>query len=529
MAGNLIKRFLKVAERYFQRPAISVKGQSISYEELVLDATRIANALVAAGLRPGVPVAILSMQSFFSYAAILGAMFAGGAYAPTNPRYPATRNQTIIKKSLSPFCILETEKLDAYGPVLDLAEPLVIVLDKGENLSALRSKWPRHTFLAKSDYPDQLPGSIPEIGKDNLAYLLFTSGSTGEPKGVGINYGNLEHYLLSLEKMAHFDCEDRFMQMFDLTFDFSVHPLWLSLMHGATLYVENDADRLMAANFLKRNHITQWNSVPTTIAQMNRLRQLKPGAFDELRYSVFCGEALPVKLAQAWLESAPNSIADNLYGPTEATVACMYYRLNDKDLEADSLNGIVPIGDPFPNMRAAIYETAEIDSQGAGELIISGPQLASGYWQNAQLTNEKFIHLHDDSETWYRTGDLARKKGLNFVFLGREDSQIKIKGYRVEISEVEGALMQLANTTDLAVLPVGETEASTTLLAVFQQKCPYPESELLESCKKILPEYMIPARIIAIGQFPRNANGKIDRKAIKELVSKEIQRQAAMR
>lgn len=528
MAKNLLKNFLQVAALHSSRPAVMIKEQSLSYDALVLDAARIANALLVAGFQPGMLASILGMQSFSAYAGILGAMLAGGGYVPTNPRYPALRNQTIIKKSLSPFCILESDKLSVYGPVLDMAQPLIIIVDKGDSLSELRRQWPQHVFLAKTDHSSELP-QISSTDKESIAYLLFTSGSTGEPKGVGISYGSLEHYIASLQKLAHFSCDERFMQMFDLTFDFSVHPLWLSFAHGATLYVENDIDRLMPANFLKRNQITQWNSVPTTIAQMNRLRQLKPGAFENIRYSVFCGEALPARLALAWLEAAPNSLADNLYGPTEATVACMYYRLNDQPVEADSVNGIVPIGEPFPDMRAAILPSGENDAEGAGELLLSGPQLASGYWRNEQLTREKFIHLPGDPETWYRTGDLARKKGSNFVFLGREDSQIKIKGYRVEISEVEGALMQLAKTSDLVALLAGASETAGELVAVFLQKCPCPEKELLESCRSILPEYMIPARIMTLEQFPRNNNGKIDRKAIRKLVLEALQRQSAMR
>ncbi len=522
MAQGLVKNFLEAANKNSARPALRIREESLSYAELVEEACKTANCLIAAGFQPGMLASLLCMQSFYTYSAILGIVLAGGGYVPTNPRYPALRNSTILKKSKSPFCLLEGTRLAVYQDVLFSAAPLTVVLDKAEYLSHCKASWPQHKFLVKTDYPADIPGNIPEDTK-RLVYLLFTSGSTGEPKGVGISYANLEHYLANLDKLAQFDADDRFMQMFDLTFDFAVHPLWLTFTHGASLYVENDAERLMPANFLLRNGITQWNSVPTTAAQMKRLRQLKPGAFDNIRYSVFCGEALPLALAQAWLEAVPNSIVDNLYGPTEATVACMYYRLNDNDFQADAVNGLIPIGKPFPDMQARILGAIEnSDAQGErpsndpGELLLAGPQLASGYWENEKLTAEKFIHLRHDSATWYRTGDLARLNGTDFVFLGREDSQVKIKGYRVEISEVEGALMQATQTSDLVVLASSTEPVSLT--AVFLEDMKLDFAEVLELAKKLLPEYMLPAKMLKIAQFPRNNNGKVDRLAIGKLI-----------
>lgn len=525
MSCPIAENILSSASRRSERFALYVHSRHVTYDELMTRAFRVGNCLSDAGLMPGDLCILLGMRSATTYTGLLGSILAGAGYVPTNPRYPAARNLTILRRAGTPFCVLDTSQIDIYAAVLDQAAPLTVIVEDAAALATLRGRWPQHRFLDCGENQDTAPQEWRQCSPEDTFYLLFTSGSTGEPKGVGVTRANAAHYFSCLDMLSPMNCEDRCLQMFDLTFDFHAHPLWRAFLHGACLYVEDEAARLMPAKFLSEHSITQWNSVPTTAAQMQRLRMLKPGAFPAIRYSMFCGEGLSAALAEAWRAAAPNSVVDNLYGPTEATIACTGYRIEGSDaLERDAENGLTPIGIPFPGMRTRVVNNAldDVSSGECGELLLAGPQVAPGYWRNAQKTEERFIR-HADGTVWYRTGDLVREAACGLVFLGRSDSQIKLRGFRVELSEVEGGIMAAAKVSLAVALPrVSEDGAITGLIAFIPAECPVPESEILQRCREQLPSYMVPVAVRKLAEFPRNANGKIDRRALQKTVCPQI-------
>jgi len=341
--------------------------------------------------------------------------------------------------------------------------------------------------------------------------LLFTSGSTGQPKGVGVTQANVAAYLSYVVDAFGYSPDDRCSQMFDLTFDLSVHDLFVTWMAGACLCVPSKRATVAPVKFLRDQRITTWFSVPATAMVMGRMRMLAPGAYPDLRLSLFCGEALPTAVAAKWAAAAPNSAVHNLYGPTEATIAITSYELTP----TSPTSGLVPIGKPFTD-----HEIAVIDADGdhvvdgeRGELCLAGPQVTPGYWDQPDRTEASFVRLPDSDSRWYRTGDLvdwSEPDGLRFH--GRVDDQVQIIGYRVELVEVDGAV-RAALGTDLAVTlahPAGPAAEALFAFASRADECT-SESSALARCREQLPPYMVPKRVFFIDQMPLNSNGKIDR------------------
>lgn len=234
---------------------------------------------------------------------------------------------------------------------------------------------------------------------------------------------------------------------------------------------------------------------------------LRPNAFPSLRLSLFCGEALPKRLAEQWRRAAPNSIIENLYGPTEATIALTAYRL---PTDLSDLPEIIPIGWPFPDHNLFIHNE---------ELLLSGPQVADGYWRDPARTTERFIAF--EGRRAYATGDKVALSEHGYVYLGRLDRQVKIAGHRVELQEVETVLRRVAGC-DMAAVLADEQDGLLRLVAVITEES-RPSEAIALDCRKYLPAYMVPARFVRLRDWPLNSNGKADYRALQtRLASGEV-------
>lgn len=265
--------------------------------------------------------------------------------------------------------------------------------------------------------------------------------------------------------------------------------------------------------FIRARDITVWMSVPTLIAFMVRNGSLKPGIFPSLRLSIFCGEPLPVTAAVAWAAAAPGGVVENIYGPTEGTVVCMRQRLTDPPVVTASRE-ILAIGTPYDSMDVAIFNSAhEPQPDGIpGEIALSGPQLAIGYLGSPEQTADRFRVIRGRS--WYLTGDLGVRdpEGV-FHHLGRIDNQVKLKGNRIELEEVEAHLRRAAETDVVAVVAWPVVDGSAQGLVGFCCSDRQP-SDILAGLKSALPRYMLPSQIELMQRLPVNINGKVDRKAL---------------
>lgn len=533
---SLITGFINSLKRFPNHPALEVDELSFTYQQLGNIVSRIAAMILEAQPADQELAAILAHRSIAAYAGVLSILASGRGYVPLNPRFPAERTLSMLTLSLTDIVIIGQECLPEFQELLPAIEkPMKVLLVDNPTAGDLPERYPQHHFLA-SDTINALvqpaPRLIPVTVKpDATAYLLFTSGSTGTPKGVPVSHSNVAAYLAYTCQRYGVNEHDRFSQMFDMTFDLSVHDLFVCWERGACLCVVPEKVTLAPAEFIRDKGLTMWFSVPSVAMFLSRYRMLQPDWLSSLRYSLFCGEALSASLADQWQKAAPNSIVENLYGPTETTVAITNYRWNPEKSPAACVNGIVPIGWPFEGQRAAIIDPDKkpVPVGKTGELCLSGSQVTRGYLTNPEKTKEQYIQIPGQGDgPWYRTGDLVRQDETGCLYyLGRTDNQVKILGHRVELGEIDAVLRQ-ATGSELAVAlawPVqfGQASGIVAFICPNEEHLDHAHSESLiqAACKKTLPVYMIPKKVYFIDSMPLNINGKINRLRLVELLEEK--------
>lgn len=508
----LINRVIRAARRFPDRPALLLPDSSFTYAELMARAGSVANRVSALHNRAPV-VGILAERSIDAYVGILGALLAGKGYLPLNPRFPVQRNIFMIEKSGLTTLIMGRECVDYGKGLLEKVDgPLNIIVQDKESGSSLEGQVSHPFYYVEKN--ETFPLDELDQDPEATAYLLFTSGSTGSPKGVAVSNFNVTAYLDNLRSMFGFSEEDRFSQTFDLTFDLSVHDLFLCWSSGACLCIPEDNSTFGLSRYLRQMQPTVWFSVPSVATLMDRMRLLKEDAFPWIRKSFFCGEALRVETALSWKKAASASDVVNLYGPTETTIAVSSYLLPDNPGRIKSRNGIVSIGKPFPGHDGVI----EGSGSTRGMLYIRGPQVVSGYFNDPELTRKSFSGERSPTRV-YATGDLAeRDEEGDLYFLGRMDSEVKISGYRVDLQEIDHILSVREDVQQAVTLYLpgsGENHVLVTFIVGHEDR--HLVQKVLDHCRKLLPYYMVPEKLIFVEAVPLNPNGKTDRQALAEI------------
>ncbi|MEM7752317.1 MAG: non-ribosomal peptide synthetase [Pseudomonadota bacterium] len=498
-----IETILSVAHATPEALALEVAGETWSYGELLSAAAALASRLPMSEPGSQPRVAIMAQREASAYIGILAAHLNGCAYVPVNVAHPAARSACVLEVSGATHVVagdLSTDKLSSVLSVEGAPAGLKVV----------------ETGDRKADYPtDKVAQVRGEPTPHDLAYILFTSGSSGTPKGVPIGHRQLQAYLSAAKSLLpDISASDRFSQCFDLTFDLSVHDVFLSLTTGATLVVPSTSELEDPARYIKDKTITAWFSVPSLAFQMRLQQSLAVGAFPGLKHSLFCGEALPATLAEEWRLATPNGTVANWYGPTEATIACAHFPVTGPLDQTD-----VPLGQPFPGMALHVLDDA-LRPTTQGELYLSGPQLAEGYLDAPEKTAKAFLILPDGTPA-YRTGDLARRDAGGVVhFLGRADNQVKLRGFRIELGEVEAVLRDASDGANAVALPWPPDETPRALVAAVEGEIDH--ASVQTAVTKRLPDYMQPTEFVSFDRFPRNSSGKADRAAIASAVRERL-------
>lgn len=515
-------RLFRSAERHADRAFLVSKNNTADYQTAWGAVLKLARPLAETN-RESQFVGILSQRGEFAYRCILSALAAGRTYVPLNPRLPDTKLADIIDLSgLTTICV-------GNGLVERVA---AITQRHGNRIRLLCEEEPERTSLgdnitweAVASFDVALEAIRAPKDYSRGAYLFFTSGSTGEPKGVLVSHDNVLAYLDFVCGRFKYGPDDVHSQTFELSFDLSVHDLACAWTTGGALVPLVGGALLAPGSTIKATGITCWFSVPSVGLLLDKQTALSKDSLPSLRVSLFCGEALPAVLAAKWRSAAPRSVIENLYGPTEATIAITHYTWDDTASAAVYRRGLVPIGRSFPGQRAELIDpdTLKMLAPGAGfgELVLSGSQVTAGYHRALQLTETRFLHnLTGDGAIWYRTGDLVERDEEGCLhFAGRLDQQVKMNGYRIELAEIEQALRRAAESDNVAVIPWPSSGGPVQQLIAVIAGAMRQRDDIRRNLSQLIPDYMMPRQIELWDNLPININGKIDRRQIAERIS----------
>ncbi|MFD0319164.1 non-ribosomal peptide synthetase [Streptomyces flavalbus] len=485
---SVVARFAAQAARAPERPAVRCAERSLTYGELDAAADQLARRLRARGAGPGGRVVLATERSADLFVALYGILRTGAAYVPVDPAQPAARLRALLAASAADLLVTTTA---TAGSLPDGVPCPVVLLDDPD----------------PAPVPDLAPA--PDPGPDDLAYVIHTSGSTGRPKGVEITHGALGRLLDNLTGLGWTGPDDRMAAPTTPAFDLSVPDLFLPLANGAAIEVIPPAETRDGAAFARRlrdTGVTVMQATPTTWHLL-----LDAGWRPPARFTAVCGgEPVPADLARRLLDAG--AAVWHMYGPTEATVWATAHRVTGTEPR-------LPLGHPLPGVRLRVADPDGrlVPAGVTGELWLAGPQLARGYHADEEQTRRRFVTR--DGSRWYRTGDLVRYRADGALeFVGRDDTQIKLRGHRVELGEIEAVLTGHPEVAQAVVTPYEATPGDQRLVAHLVPAAPGALTDggrdVLRAAAARLPSYMVPSAATVLDRLPLTAHRKVDRAAL---------------
>ncbi len=500
MLYNVLEYLEETAKRVPERTAFTDGERGLTFRALS-DSARAVGSYLGHAIPVRCPVVILMEKSAECIAAFMGAVYAGCFYVPLDSAMPAKRMQLIID-TLEPAFLIYDEK---NKKTLDQLRFSCGTVSYGEAADGLHTD---EALLQKI--------RLQAVDTD-LLYVLFTSGSTGVPKGVSICHRSMLDFTEHSCGPLHFDETIRFGNQVPLHFDMSTMEIYTTLKMGATTYLIPRRCFLfpkLMMEYLETHRINTVFWVPYALLQLSNAGVLDGERLKALHYIYFCGEVMPCKHLNRYRRALPEAVYCNLYGPTEITNVCSYYFVDREFADDETL----PIGIPFCNTRIFIVKEdgTEAGEGEAGEILIGGSCLSLGYYNSREISEKSFVQnpLHDRfRDMVYRTGDLGKfDESGNLIFLGRKDYQIKHQGYRIELGEIEAAVSSLEEIEHVCCFHDGEKDYIV---------CCYvgdvTDRDILLQIKKKVPSYMLPDRLLRQEAFPRTLTGKTDRNALRKL------------
>jgi amino acid adenylation domain-containing protein len=505
------------AKLYSNRVAVKIQDEEITYKELLEKATQVANTLKEHGANKEA-IGLVGQKHMSSYVGVLGVLLSGCHYVPINPKLSKDKIVSIINDSNIKFLVGDIYNFSRIQKSLEDAtcnkiNKKIIPFE----LTPSNDNWIDKHFL--SAMKNSL--NYDDLERSELTYVLYTSGSTGQPKGVKVTHNNVIAFLENMKSIYPLRPGFRASQMFDFSFDPSVSDMFFTWNLGGVLCVPSEDEMMVPYDFIRREKINYWNSVPSIIGFMQKMGFLSSGAFPSLEYSMFCGEQFTKRYADAWMVAAPNSTIENLYGPTEATIYTSRYLYPKEKVGNFFCNDILPIGNPLPNMKIKVINDRlhKVNANDIGELVYKGPQITDGYLNDQEKTELVFVRFDWDKsgDIWYKSGDLGfyNKEG-NLECIGRKDNQIKLGGRRIEIGEIEAVLSKFKHLHDVVVVALkDESQITTDCIAFTTSEISKSEQiRIRQESTQYLEKVFFPKKIMTIGEFPRLPSGKIDRKAL---------------
>lgn len=492
--------------------AVSAADRAVSYGELARWAYGVTDRLLEAGARPGERVAVVLDKSCAQIAAVLGALLAAGSYVPLDPAQPLARRNAMLSDASVRWVLTDTPRRGESWP--EGVEVLVApeLDDCAESESSVLSR----LRVTLAEQAVDMARRAREVG-----YIIFTSGSTGRPKGVMMSHLGAFNTVRDINRRLDVSPRDRVLGLAQISFDLSVWDTFGTLAAGAALVLPDPAQRSDPGHWaalLESKQVTLWNSVPAQMQMLVDYLEWRPQrGLESLRVAMLSGDSIPVSLPDRVRASLPGVAVISLGGPTETAIWCVWHPIGEVPAGARS----VPYGVALTNHQVHVLNTRlEVCPDFVpGELFIGGSGLAEGYVGDPGKTAASFTRHPVTGQRLYRSGDIGRcdREGV-IEFLGREDHQVKLRGHRIELGEVEAACAGLAEVRRAVALVSGSPAMVSVVVVPVQ---PELDSEaVIELCRTVmgerLPEYMVPSEVVVMAELPLSANGKLDRKRLLE-------------
>ena len=513
--------FDDAARRFPNRTAVNFPGGvSLTYGELDALSDRLRYRLRRMGVTPGDRVGLRLHKSVDALAVLLGVLKVGAAYVPVDAESPVSRGSYILNDCAVKVVVTEARLEGALTAELSRigASPSVMALDD------TGSGVPLERMLSSLDKSDPAPLSTTHQPRAaDVAYILYTSGSTGNPKGVVLSHGNAISFVNWCSETFEPTCNDVFSSHAPFHFDLSILDIFVSLKHGARLALIGEAlgkDPLRLAAAIAAERITIWYSTPSILSFLANYGKLERHDCSALRIVLFAGEVFPIPQFRALHALWPAPRYFNLYGPTETNV-CTYYEVPPDDSWQRAPT--FPIGRMcWPNRGIVVDEHGQLVAAGQeGELLVNGPNVMQGYWNLPEQSANAF-RVDPDGTRWYRTGDIVvENEGGVYCYLGRRDRMVKRRGYRVELGEIEAGLVRHPDVREAAVVAVPDPESGVRIAAFVSCHTARSVSmiELKTIAAKSLPPYMVPDAFVVVEALPRTSTNKVDFQQLKATLS----------
>jgi D-alanine--poly(phosphoribitol) ligase subunit 1 len=508
---NLAQPLDEVLVEHSLRPALRYAEGDHTFHALGEWVDSLAALLHARGLQRGDVIAIGHDKSVLSYALMLAALRLGVAYVNIDVASPIARTSRILHASGPKLLFYDnvdyhinmTALATAQGCELLLLDPVSLPnVDHNE-----RERQIKYSRL---------------VDGDTVAYIMFTSGSTGVPKGVAVTHQNVLHLISWGKERFGITHHDNFANLSPMYFDNSVFDFYVGLFSGASLSpIQRDlmTKPYELVAYVAKMQCSMWFSVPSLLIYLNAMKALTAKCLPNLRNIVFGGEGYPKpELKKLYDLFSGQALLTNVYGPTECTCICSAHTIDADDFL--NLDGLPSLGHLNPNFDYRILDEDGRNSA-EGELCLIGPNVAAGYFNDLERTTAAFHTITDANrfmKRMYRTGDLVKELGGQLHFVGRKDNQIKHMGYRIELEEIENALVSLTQIDQAAVVYLRTQTAYGKLIAYVACANEVDEKALRQRLAELLPNYMLPAQLIVMPQLPKNANGKVDRQQLRALL-----------
>ena len=515
MLYNLIQILANSAKEFPDKLAFKFLDESITFKDLNMKSSQLANQLISEGVKKGDRVGIFMPRCLETAIAVYGILKSGAAYVPIDPFVPNHRINFLIKE-----CGIEH--------IVTIPKQLIKVKQLLKDQTIVKSI----IGIAIDNEPSAIPWDaifeIPvddhhpvEILGEDLSYILYTSGSTGTPKGIMHTHSSALAFTELVVDLYDFKSTDIIANVAPLHFDPSILGYFSAPLAGATTVIISDAHLkfpVSLAELMEKERLTVWFSVPLILVQLMLKGGIENKDNSSLRWVLFSGEVFATKQLRSLMQLWPHATYSNIYGPTELN-QCTNYNLSS----APKGDAPIPIGTTWGNTEYKILgdNDVEIAKGEEGLLVVRSATMMKGYWNNRTLTEKSLYKEELDGgfeHVYYRTGDLVKLNEKNeLLFLGRKDRQIKFRGFRIEIDEIENTLLKHVDVIEAAVFLINtSTEQELMATVLLSEHSNSSEADLQAHCKKYLPIYAVPSKILKLDAFPRTGSGKVNRKEIEK-------------